>query len=73
MIKQRIKTFPNQFKMANLISMNTYIMVNTMTLSRFPDNVINMKGLLYVVYFVYYGIGEFDLDLIQTFKGPLWS
>ena len=73
MIKQRIKTFPNQFKMANLISMNTYIMVNTVTLSRFPDNVINMKGLLYVVYFVYYGIGKFDLDLIQTFKGPLWS
>jgi hypothetical protein len=42
-----------------------------MTLSRIPDNV--MKSLWYVVYFVYCGIGEFDLDLIQTFKGPLWS
>ena len=48
-------------------------MVNTMTLSRIPDNVINMKRLWYVVYLVYCGIGEFDLDLIQTFKGPLWS
>jgi hypothetical protein len=46
-------------------------MVNTMTLSRIPDNVINMKGLWYVVYLVYCDIGEFDLDLIQTTTGAV--